>query len=458
LKVDNRKEPGAQRVGQIVLACALLAASEAALAEAVEVPGQEGVSVPTAQAQTQSQSDCHAWDAYLSRAEPVLRETSTCETLYPALGGARAKLADNGWGFSASTSLGYAYDVLGHNEAKQLYNGQSPTWSYAASAMLTYDLSRIGFSHDAQLTIQGSWQGSNYRDAQPHYLTMQIFAITQSFFDRRLELEYGYMPVIRGYYGLILGGNASAAALGPGSVIPFQIGVSAFAPTPTFNAKVWDASKHFYNSFAVTRSVSPSGFLTDIAENPTGFRLTVPGARALFVDEFGYKADSSPTTNSKWFRVGLIYNTSHYTDYKSGGTTSNNYGGYLAATYQLYNPDGTPRGLYGDVKFDYAPSDRNLYTKDYQLTLFYLGPFKSRPGDMAAVGFTKNYFSGYVQGLVRSSGTTAATGSAAITASYAARVARGFYAVTGLTYTKNPSFAPTRANALIFQETLNLSF
>ncbi|WP_201643888.1 carbohydrate porin [Paraburkholderia metrosideri] len=378
--------------------------------------------------------------------------------MFPELGGARAKLAENGWGFAASSTLGYAYDVLGHNESVQLYNGQSPTWNYSSQAMLTYDLSRIGFSPDAQFTVQGAWQGSNYRPAQPKYLTMQIFAITQSFLDHHLELQYGYFPVIRAYYGLILGGNASAAALGPSSVIPFQIGVSAFAPTPTFNAKLWDPSKHFYNSFGVTRSVSPDGFLADIDQNPTGFRLSVPGARALFIDEFGYKADSGPDTNSKWFRVGLIYNTSHYTDFKSGGVSSNNYGGYLAATYQLYNPDGTARGLYGDVKFDYAPSDRNLYTKDYQLTLFYLGPFKSRPGDMAAVGFTKNYFSEYVQSLVRSSGTTAAVGSAALTASYAARVSRGVYAVTGLTYTKNPNFAPTRANALIFQETLNLSF
>ncbi|MFM0249915.1 carbohydrate porin [Paraburkholderia sediminicola] len=401
---------------------------------------------------------CAKYDALSTRANAVMLNTPTCETLFPELGGARAWLADYGIGFSASFAPTYQYDVLGHNHNPQMYGGQDPTWSQSLMPTLTYDLSRIGFSKDSQLTLQGMWQTSDYRNSVPHVGSMTIFAINQRFLNDQLEVQYGYYPLIAQYYGFVLGGNASSAALGPGSVIPFEVGMSSSEPTPGFDITVRDPSLRWYNHFSVARSQSPEGVLPDIDANPSGFRLTVPGARAIFVDEFGYKTQASPTSRSMWFRVGTIYNTSHYTSLETGADTRNNYAVYVAATYQITHPDSSPRGLYADVKLDYAPQDRNLFTKDYQLALYYIGPFKNRPADMVSLGLTQSFFSKTAQNNVSLTGIPAAASSLALSLSYAARVMRGVYSVTGLTYQKNPTFAPTQPNALLFQQSINISF
>ncbi|MFM0220732.1 carbohydrate porin [Paraburkholderia dipogonis] len=404
-------------------------------------------------------ADCTRYDRLNTRALQTETSTPACETMFPELGGARVWLADKGVGFSVGTfGPSYEYDVLGHNHTPQLYGGQDPNWSQLIYGTLTYDLSRVGFSSDAQFTIRGVWETSNYPANNPHFFSVNIFAINQRFLDGRIEVQYGYYPVIGQFYGVVLGGNASQAALGPVSVIPVEVGMSYYEPTPAVDLTVRDSSKRWYDHFSITRSTTPAGVIADVADNPTGFRLTVMGARAMFVNEFGYQTEASATSHAMWFRAGGIYNTSHYTDYSTGGVSSNNYGAYLAATVQITNPHGDPRGLYGDVKVDYAPQDRNVFTKDYQVTLYYLGPFENRPGDMIAIGLTRDYFSSDAQALERSFGVSPAAASLALSVSYAARVTRGLYAVSGITFQKNPAFAPVQPNALLIQENLYFSF
>lgn len=412
-------------------------------------PAQSSISAPT----------CEAYAKYVTRSKAVLRETLPCDTVSPELGGLRASLAEHGFGIYGSYSPNFRYDVLGHNQHPQLYNGQNPTWRQSESLGLTYDLTRLGFGGKAQLTMElGSEQGS-FKSSNPNFLTMSTFAINQRFFDDRLEIQYGYFPLIRQFYGMVLGGNSSAAALGPISVIPVQLGLSLFSPSPAMTLQVKDESKRWYNRLGVARSASPNRFQYDLDENPTGFKIKVDGSNPLVVNEFGYKVDSSANQHSTWFRAGLIYNTSHYTDYRKGGMTDNNYGGYVAGTYQLTQPDSrSPRGLYGDVKFNYAPADRNLYNKDFQITAFYLGPFDSRPRDMASLGFTKSYFSKDVHNKIEESGGDAERSSTALSFSYAARVTRGVYWVNGLTYQQGPSFSPTADSALLYQTGLNFAF
>jgi porin len=221
-----------------------------------------------------------------------------------------------------------------------------------------------------------------------------------------------------------------------------------------------DPSLSFYNRMALARSASPYGLQYDIDKNKTGFTFDVDGSKPLFIDEFGYKTESSKDVLSTNARAGWIYNSTNYTNFRTGGEASNNYGGYVAFTQQVTQPDNeSPRGLYFDAKFNYAPEDRNLYAKDYQVNFFYIGPFASRSSDMASLSYSRSYFSKdarrYFENL---SDNDVAKFSTSYSFSYAAEVVRGMYAITGLTYQQGPSFNPDKPDALIFQESLYFSF
>lgn len=399
---------------------------------------------------------CASYDSYTSRIQVATVPMPICLRLAPELGGARESMAEHGIGFGFLSILGYAYDLNGNNAPKQVYNGQDPTYFMTNYLYLTYDLSRVGFSKDAQFTFSAEWATSNYRTANPHVASMSIFAIDQPLFNKQLELIYGYIPGIQLFYGTSLGGNASTSALGPQAVVPFQVGMSAAEPTPTFDVIVRSPSLHFYDSFAVTRSMSPQGILEDINQNPSGFRLSVPNARALFINELGYKRAASPTDSSIWMRFGTLYNTSSYTRFNSATPSSNNYEFYLAGTWQLTRPWHDGRGLYFDTKFDWSPADRNALNRDIQASVFYVGPFASRPFDMLAIGVTKSMYSGVLRDDYPKSAPAAYT--MGYTASYAARLIRGAYLISSVTYTKNPVFVPHHSNALLLQETLTLTF
>jgi porin len=412
-------------------------------------------SVPDASA-ANAAPPCASYDRYTSAIEVATVPLPVCLRVAPELGGVRAALAAQGVGFGLVSMLGYAYDLNDNRGTKQLYNGQTPTYNQTTNVYLTYDLSRIGFSNGAQFTLSGSWATSDYRAANPHVGSMTIFGVDQPLLGKQVELIYGFIPGIRLFYGMTLGGNASTSALGPQSVVPFQVGMSASEPTPTFDVIVRDPSLHFYDSFAVTRSMSPEGLLADINENPSGFRLSVPGARALFINEFGYKRAASPNDSSLWLRIGTLYNTSSYARFNAPTPAPDNYEFYLAGTWQLTRPWHDGRGLYVDSKFDWSPADRNAINRAFQVSAFYVGPFASRPFDMLAVGFTKSLYSGVLRDLYATAAPAAST--TAWTASYAGRITRGAYLITSLTYTTNPVFVPHHPDALLLQEMLTLTF
>lgn len=458
-KAESGSPEREPRVGKVLgwVLAALLIGSPVAQAESVSpVPGGtssvQNQPAPAAPA-------CKNYDQYTTRAEAVINITPPCQTVSPEMGGLRSWFADKGFGIAArSTLLGLNYDVAGHNHQPQQYNGQNPSHYAQLNGILTYDLARIGFSKDSQLTIEGNLTASDYKRGYPSQATMMFFAVNQRFLDKQVEIQYGYMPTVRGYYGATLGGNTSTAALGPGSVIPFGLGMSVFSPTPAFTLITKDPSLKFYNSITASRSASPTGFQNDLDVNPTGFRLTVPGAKMFYIDEFGYKAAASATENAKWFRVGAMYNTSSFKNFETGKLSDKNYGGYVAATYQVTNPNGTPRGWYIDGKFDYAPEDRNLFYKDFQATIYSIGPFSSRPVDMFAVGYSTSFFSRDLQNNVHRAGGTANPSSTGISIAYAARLARGVYLASSVTHTVNPAFTASLPVAWIVQESLNLAF
>lgn len=226
-----------------------------------------------------SPSACEKYAKYVTRAEAVMRQTAPCDTVSPGLGGLRDALADSGFCFIGGFSPNFRYDVRGHNETPQLYNGQDPTWRQSAKVGLTYDLTRLGWGGDAQLTVMVATESGSFKSSNPNFVTMSILAVNQRFLDGRVEVQYGYYPLIRQFYGMVLGGNSSAAALGPTSVIPVQLGLSLFSPSPAVTVDVKDASRRWYNKLGLARSASPKGFQYDLDENPSGLKLHVPGSR-----------------------------------------------------------------------------------------------------------------------------------------------------------------------------------
>ncbi|WP_321854131.1 carbohydrate porin [Paraburkholderia tropica] len=454
------------KVAKFLLTAAIAAAAQSSMAEtSPDVTAQVPLNamppvLPADMPNPMMQCGQYAdYDKLLPRTAAVLIQTPACETISPTLFGLRSTLADNGFGFSASIRPSYQYDVLGHNEHPQKYNGQNPTYLGAIEMNLTYDLTRLGFGGNAQFVIGATGQASSYHEGNPAFMSMTTLAINQQFYNGQLELQYGYYDLIRDYYGMVLGGQSASAALGPVSVIPVELGLSLFTPTPAATVAIKDSSLSWYNRASIARSASPNGFQYDIDHNPTGFNFTVPGSRAMFVDEFGYKTPVGAPGRSIWARIGGIYNTSPVSDFKSGGMADKNYGGYAALTVQITKPDPFgPQGLYLDTKFDYAPEDRNLFARDFQLTAFYIGPFKSRPLDMVSLGFSTEMFSKYARQAIRDFGGQAERSSTALSLSYAARVTRGIYFVGGLTYQTAPSFTPERSNAFLVQTALNIAF
>jgi len=411
---------------------------------------------------------CRRYDQFLPRTEAAMLQPSGCDRISPELAGLRSTLADNGIGFSNNIRPKYTYDVAGHRNVtpSQVYIGQDPTYELEMDAKFTYDLTRIGMGGNAQLVVGVTASMSNYPEQIPRYTAFDTLAINQRFFDGQLELQYGYYNLIREYYGMVLGGNASSAALGPVSVIPVQLGLTLFTPSPAFTVAVKDPSLTWYNRFTVARAASgphgtTSGFQWDIDHSPSGLAFSVPGAKALLVNEFGYKTPLGAPGRETWARAGVIYNTSEVTRYDQapGARAPDNYGGYLAFTTQLTQPDGMgPRGLHVDMKVDFAPKDRNLFSRGYQMTAYYLGPFANRPMDMVSFGYSYSKFSETVRSSLGAIGVSSANYSSAITLSYAAMLSPGIAWINGITYQKNPTFTPLLPNAVIFQSALNFSF
>lgn len=402
---------------------------------------------------------CDVYDSLQTRSEAALRQNPTCDTISPEMGGVRSSLANNGIGIFGSINPVYKYDLLGHNENPQLYNGQDPTTRASGSIGFTYDMTRIGIGGNAQLTMQIQGETGNYTAGNPNFVHMSIFSINQQFYDKQLEIQYGYYPLVRQFYGNVLGGNSSTAALGPTSIIPVEVGLSYITPSPSFMVTLKDPSLDYYNRIAVARSGSPHGLQYDIDNNESGFTINVDGSDPLIIDELGYKTGSSKDKLSTDARVGWIYNTTDYQKFGTDEYKANNYGGYIALTQQITQPDGqTHRGLYFDTKFNYAPEDRNLYAKDYQLNLFYIGPFDIRSSDMASLSFSRSYFSKDARTYYKKEGDNVADFSTAYSFSYAAQVFRGLFLISGLTYQQDPNFNPKKSDAVLLQESLYFSF
>jgi len=403
-------------------------------------------------AQAAKTTNCLAYDQDRERGIETPLST-TCDSVSPGMGGLREKMYENGWLLQGGISSGLTYDLL-HPDSSvpQSYTGQRATYAQSALAILTYDLSRVGFSKDSQFIISGLWDETSYLGSGIRSAYVGELAIEQEFDNHQIRIKYGFQTPSNSFYGFTLGTTVASSALGPASSMFYELGVPSVKPAPTFDIRLYTPDMRFYNHFAVTRSMSPQGFQADSQANSSGLDFSVPGARALYIDEAGYRITSAANQRAFWLRAGAVYNTSDYFDYGVGKSTYGNKGFYVAITRQFTQPDQfyTYRGIYADVKVDFADASKNPFSRDVAATLYSLGPFDSRPYDMISIGYTHQWISQKTQQYINLVTTeTAITGSNTFSLSYAFHVARGIYWTNSLAYTTQPVLFPSHAAALL---------
>lgn len=399
-------------------------------------------------------TNCVAWDQMRTKGNETPL-ASTCDSVFPQLGGARADMAANGWLFQTGNLSTVTYDTL-HPDSSvpQTYVGQRPTYSQTTLALLTYDLSRLGvFGPSAQLTIGGAWAESSYLGSGVRSAYFSQLTIEQEFYNHQVRVLYGFTVPANDFYGVHLGTSVASSALGPASSMFYEVGMPSIKPAPTFELRLYTPDLRFYNHFAITRSMSPEGFQTDTEQNDIGLTIGgVKGARALLVDEAGYHVESAANQRATWVRAGVLYNTSDYLDYGVGKPTYGNKGFYFAVTKQFTQPDSfyAYRGIYADVKVDLADTSKNAFNRDVTATLYSLGPFASRPYDMVSLAYTHQWVSHDLQRyLLFAAHVPAIEGSNTVELSYVFHVMRGVYWTNAVSYTTQPVLAPSHPAALL---------
>lgn len=106
----------------------------------------------------------------------------------------------------------------------------------------------------------------------------------------------------------------------------------------------------------------------------------VPGAKALYIGEIGYRGRADLGERSSWYRAGAIYNTSQYQIFDGTGRKGDNHAFYAVADIQLTQSSPAVRqlGWYANLRGNYAPPDRNFYTGDLSAALYKVGTFEAR--------------------------------------------------------------------------------
>jgi porin len=445
----------------LVLAGGLLLASsvfcESARADYLFPPDGSGASVQD-DAVAAAAKRCQHYDSLQPQGttNPAI---STCENLSPDWGGLRKTLADDGWLIQGGTFLGGTFDLLDHGQHPQLYIGQDSTYRANTYITATYDLSRIGFAGAAQLVFNANVQWFSFAGENPTGFAINSLFISQRFNDGREQVQYGYDELGNDFYGFSLGTNSTTSPAGVGSSIPYEVGFIFNKSAPEVNVRVASDDKHFYDRFGVTRSVDPQGPQADWDNNNFwGLKWHIPGAGPLYINELGYQTQSAPQQRMMWLRGGMMYNASQFPDFH-GGDAKDNYAYYLVGDYQLLQTDNAQafRGLYVNVKADYAPSDRNVYAGDTGMTFYYLGPFKL-PYDAFAFGYTFDRLSRSFERMQQAGGVTAVDFSRNYSLSYVHRLGRGIYLANQLSYTVNPIPSPKLPASLTWMSSLSFSY
>jgi porin len=158
--------------------------------------------------------------------------------------------------------------------------------------------------------------------------------------------------------------------------------------------------------------------------------------------------------------MGYIANNTPYTSLQTGLPKTGNYCAYALVDHQLWQSDAAKpfRGIYAGASAMVVPADLNTYRLYYELRAYSPAPFARRPGDFASIVASHTAFSQDVINSLVAAGKTYSHASESITGSYSARLARGTYLSTGLSYVNGPSVSPKLPAALTFTASMSVYF
>jgi len=390
------------------------------------------------------------------------------DTFLGNAGGIRSKLADHGIaGVLNVDAIGWQ-NLLSEpasTDGMQAYIGQKFTNLETAGFILSYDLGHIGL-RGAQIGFDADVFQSSDINLSPRGFRINELSLNYHWLEEgKIELSAGYLANAFHFVDTYVGGNTQTGSFGPTASLPIQAGLPEGSDgAPGLNVKS-HFHKNWYDTIGVQRSLYPQGkgAVSDWSEiNRYGVRFSEPFAKALVIDELGFKRPASTDSLSSDFRVGGLYNWSDYTNFNTG-KFSPNWMVYLLGDQQLTRTSPTMpfRGLYGGFSVMDSPANVNVFRQYDELRLYDIGRFSSRPFDMASLVVTHSSFSRDArQATILGGGYPPPTDTTSVTGSYAYKLAHGTYLIPVFSYTAHPSFitAPKQGNDLNFILTIAVFF
>ncbi len=415
---------------------------------------------------------------------------SYADTLTQDWGGARSKLAEYGIGLSLVNVDVYQQNLLNTPRSVpslsgsglpyptctrtsgtvcaggQAYIGEKPFFLTGFVGMLVYDTSRWGVP-DGQIMVQGGFYGStNDQFNKNGLVTLNALVWYQTLLDKMFELKVGYQAFLMEFGGITLAGNF-ASTFGNSASVPAEMGMTGNVGMPAAVLK-WNITKEFYDQVGVWRSPPVNGqqhgltgnaLLDESLTNPTGLNFTsrVPGASAAVVNEIGYKREASPGANKIWLRAGYIYNASDFQDLSKVATNPDAVihgasAGYALVDAQLWQFDPSPKtaykGLYVGASVMGGQNNALPLSQSYEARAYIVGPFTSRPTDLASFVYVHQDVSNHLANAVNlglpefqanAPIPAAANFTNSYTLNYLAHIRPGMYGSVGVSYTDNPS-------------------
>jgi porin len=309
------------------------------------------------------------------------------------IGGWRSALLKYKIGFTSLDLHEFDYNLLrapmrgaiadpdGHT--RQIFLGQRPTVGGPENLILTYSP-----SSNTQFAVGGVFSDATWAqmNAAVGPGVMQL-TLTQDFLKHRAQVLAGYMDNSLLYYMGFTGGVIGAGTLGQNAILSYAVGEShgVLEQRPTVDVRFhW--TPHVYTLTGWQKSTSPEGSSTERQHDHLGLRWNLPNAGDVALGEVGYRRESAPDAMKTFIRFSGLYNTSGYTDYRSGslalitGTakkTDNNWWISAAGDQQLTQPDKMLpfRGLYQGATLQYIPPQQNVLTKYFEYRGYYIGRF-----------------------------------------------------------------------------------
>lgn len=342
---------------------------------------------------------------------------------------------------------------------EQAYIGHRPTAIWGLHGILTADLRQLGLKN-TQLHAAFGYRGNTWRPSGPPIFGLNGLHIYKSWGEQRVELKAGYHTNDLEFIGMQIGGSLAAGAQGVYAVIPYLTGLSFFTlPAPTLNLRL-RLPGAFYVKSGAQRSLDPGGAAATARRNPTGFRFRPHGTSLLQIHEAGYQRPASDSRRQLWIRSGLLYNHTPYRNLATSTREKGNHSAYLLADWQaLPAASGAPsRGMYVGGTVMGAPARFNAYHRYLEARLYWMGPFPSRPHDVASLVASRLEHSPVLLASLRQQGKTYSSASPTFTASYSWRLAAGTYLNASLTWVRGPAITPRLPDALIANVTWSLFF